>query len=70
MEETYAEYHQRVVSVIRARALARWPPRTDAERAQIEANVKFFDTQCDYHEEFAEGLDPAEFADHQIDAAS
>lgn len=67
--ETYEQYHQRVVAAIRKRFLTRWPPTNREERHQLAQSVLFFDVECDYHDEFAEGLDPEEMADDQINAA-
>lgn len=67
--ETYEQYHRRVVDAIRKRLLARWPPIDADDRRDMEQNVSFFDRECDYHDEFAEGLDPEEIADDEIDAA-
>lgn len=67
--EIYEQYHQRVVAAIRKQMLARWPPTNREERHKIAQNVMFFDVECDYHDEFAEGLDPEEMADDQINAA-
>lgn len=67
--ETYEQYHQRVVTAIRKRLIEHWPPSNREERHAIAKNALFFDVECDYHDEFAEGLDPEEMADDQIDAA-
>ncbi len=70
MSETYEQYRERVIAAIRAELFTRWPPSTDAERAQLEANVNFFATQCSYEEAYAEAADPAEVATDEIDAAA
>lgn len=67
--DAYRAYHARVIAAIRDRLFARWPPKNDRQRAMLEQNVTFFDTQCTYDEHFAEQLDPEEFADDEIDAA-
>lgn len=65
----YRAFHDRVIAAIRTAMCARWPPRTASARARLERNVQFFNTQCTYDEPFAEGLEPEEFVDDEIDAA-
>lgn len=67
--EEYRTYHATMVAAIRAAMEKRWPPRTASERAQINENVQFFNRECTYDQEFAEGVDPIENAEDQIDAA-
>lgn len=54
---------------VRRQLLVGHPAATDAEREQLEQNVSFFDKECDYHDEFSEGLTPEETAEANIDAA-
>ncbi len=61
-------YRARVLGAIRSQLFARWPPRTDAERTQLERNAQFF-TQFDYDEADADGRTLEEVADDEIDAA-
>lgn len=65
----YRVYHQRVVDEIRKQLVARWPPRTSRERNQLERNIRFFDEQCDYIDDFDQGAEPSEVAEANIDAA-
>lgn len=65
----YAAYHQRMIAAIRAAMYRRWPPTTDRQREQLEKQIAFFDKECTYEMEMAEGLEPEDFADDEIDAA-
>jgi hypothetical protein len=62
----YRAYHARVVAAIRRRFVERWP---DLAPDVVERSVDFFDRECTYDEWFAEGLEPADFVDDEIDAA-
>lgn len=68
MSETYEQYHQRVVAEIRAHLTKDGPPRTDTEREQFERNIAFFDTECSYVDEYAEGVPADEVAVSQIES--
>lgn len=64
------DYTAHVRAVIRKRLFERWPPRSEGERAILERNARFFETECTFDEADAEGRTVEEVADDEIDAAS
>lgn len=67
---SYMEYHTRVIAAVKANLIRRFgQPKTVDEQEQFDRNIRFFDEQCDYADDFSEGNDPAEVAEENIISA-
>jgi hypothetical protein len=69
-DPAYMEYHAKVIAAVKANFVRRFgQPKTVAEQEQFDHNVRFFDEQCDYVDDFSEGNDPDDVADENIISA-
>lgn len=66
----YVAYHQRVVAAVKASFIRRFgQPKTVDEQEQFDHNVRFFNEQCTYDDEWRRGDDPEEAAEDNIVSA-
>lgn len=69
-DPAYAEYHAKVIAAVKANLIRRFgQPKSVDEQEQFDRNVRFFDEQCDYVDEFSEGEDPDDVAENNIVSA-
>lgn len=69
-DPSYATYHTAVIDAIKRSFVRRFgQPKTIAEQEQFDRNVRFFDEQCTYDDEWRRGDDPGETAEDNIDSA-
>lgn len=70
LSPAYWAYHQKVIAEIRKVLWTRWPPGNQKQQIKnLDLNLKFFNEQCTYDEAFADGRDPADVAEEEVEAA-